>query len=220
VISDLQFSTRSVVADGSSKITVTVVLNSNADSSKRNILFSASNGSFLNGNDISISQKAVFVNSQLIAKVTYMPPLKAQTVYFVVQPNLSSTSNVSLRDSLVIGPSLPAKIALTESSFAVGYGFTGEDTLTAKLSNSAGGPVSIGTKVIFDDYYPGGVGLNGRYRMKNTSSNANSQVGAIYSPGFVAPVGSNFYFKVTVLDVSGIPTNIADSVLLTVIQLQ
>jgi len=220
VISDLQFSTRSVVADGASKITISVVLNGNADSAKRNILFSASNGSFLNGNDSSISEKAVFVNSQLIAKVTYQPPLKAQTVYFVVQPNQSSASNVSLRDSLVIGPSLPAKIALTKSSFAVGYGFTSEDTMTAKLTNSAGNPVSLGTKVTFKNYYPGGAAFIGSYRMTDSISNASSEVSTIYSPGFVVPVGSDFYFKVTVLDSSGNPTKIADSTLITVIQLQ
>jgi len=216
VLFGLTFSSKSVAGDGT-PITISVNLNGNADSTRRNILFSASDGSFINGKDSSISQKAVFVDQQLVAKVSYRPPLHPGIIYFTVRPDLNSYTDVSLTDSITVLSSAPAKIKVSSTSFSVRYGFLSEDTLTAKLSNADGGGVSMGTNVVFEDYYPSGDSAYGRYRQRLTSSNANSQVSTIYSPGFGVQVGRDIYLKVTVLD-GTTKTAIKDSVLITVIQ--
>jgi hypothetical protein len=51
VISDLQFSTYQILADGASTISIQVAIDNNADSNKRIVLISASDGSFMNGKD-------------------------------------------------------------------------------------------------------------------------------------------------------------------------
>ena len=218
VINDLTFSSPTITADGSSQVTISVHIDNDADSNKRNVSFRASTGSFINGKDSSISQKAVFVNSNLTAQVTYQAPMKPGMIYFVIQPDLSSSFNVTLTDSMMALRSEAAKVKLTISSFYILYGFLSEDTLTAKLTNSSGNSVSTGTKVIFDDYFPGGAQVNGRYREPMVSSNSSSQVSTIYSSGFAVAVNANIYVSVTVLDSVGNPTPIKDSSLITIIQ--
>lgn len=217
VMQNYTISTHTVPADGSSPVALSVELDNNTDADKRNVLFSASSGSFTGGKDSSISVKAVFVDGKLKAKAYYIPPMQPGKIYLSIQPDLSTYSNLRIIDSIDAVRSTPARVRLSVSSFSVLYGFLNEDTLTARLSNASGGNVSTGTRVIFYDTYLNGLPLNGHFRSVSGSSNASSQTSAIYTPGYAAPAGSSLWLKVSVPDDLGNPGPIRDSFLVTII---
>jgi hypothetical protein len=217
VLKNYTISAHSIPADGGSTIQLSVEMDNNTDADKRNVLFSASTGSYVGGKDSSISVKALFVDGKLIAKASFVAPIRPGRIYFSIQPDLNTPTNLRITDSVDALVSVAAGVRITMSSFGVLYGFLSEDTIVARLSNTSGGNVSAGARVVFEDVFTNGSSVGGRFRATAASSNAFSQTSTFYSPGFAAAPGSTIFLKVTVLDSQGQKTGIRDSVPITVI---
>ena len=217
VINKLVISDKKPLADGGTIVDISVELNGEADPDKRNVVFKSTGGTFLVTNESSITQKAVYENQALIARVKLKIPPSPGTITITALPEIRSVyQDYILTDSLKSSPSLPSSIAITPSSFSVFTGFAGEIQITGLLKNG-GNNVSTNSKVIFEDYDLNRNPIHGRYRLKKDKSDASSTVSTMYSPGFL-PVGSSFYVKCTYIDQSGNKTNVKDSCLITVTQ--
>lgn len=217
LVNNLTFSAKQVLADGTSLVTITAVINSDADPATRTVLFTTSSGSFVGGTDSTISKGATFENEKLIARVQLKAPLTPGSIVVkakMVLPNEKRDFTVS--DSIQAQPSLPSSLILSASAFAVKINFGGEVTLQGQLLNASGNPVSLGTNVSFDDRYENGAPVNGRFRAKQASSNSTSTVSAIYSPGAVA-ANQKIWIYCYVTTPPGVPTTVKDSVLINTI---
>lgn len=204
-----------VMADGTSTVTISTVLNPDADSTKRTVLFSSTGGKFVGGTD-SILVTAVYVNKQLVATAQLKAPLTAGALTVKAKINLANEKNdYTQTGTITATPSAPAKITLAASSFAVKVNFGSEVTLTGTLTNAQGNPVSLGNKVAFSDTYEDNTPVNGRFRQLQNSSNSTSTVSAIYSPGFV-PANKNIRISCVLTDSLGV-TSIKDTVLINTI---
>jgi hypothetical protein len=217
VISPLTFSSKKILADGTTLVTVTATLNAKADSARRMVTFTASSGSFLGGTDSTITKNAVFVNQNLVAQVQFKAPYQPGTITIKAQVNLANDLvGYQQKDTINAAPSVPAKITLSASAFAVQINYGSEVTFMGTLTNSAGNPVSVGNQVIFGDLYDNQTQVNGRFRQVKATSDTSSMVSAIYSPGAVA-IGRNIYVSCYLLGPTGIKLPIGDSVLITTI---
>jgi hypothetical protein len=214
VLKNYSISSRSVVADGSSTITLIVELGNNSDADKRNVLFTASSGSFIGGKDSTVSIKAIFIDNVLTAKAYFVAPLQPGKINLSIQPDLNTYSNIRITDVIEATKSVPEKIKLNVNSFAVRYGFLSEDTLTVKLSNDSGGKVSTGAKIMFDDTFLDNSAVHGRFRQTSATSNSSSQASSIYSPGFQVQVGMSVWVKAYLADNPAV----RDSFMINVIQ--
>lgn len=217
VISDLMVSDIAPLADGNTVIDLSVNINSGADADKRNIIFRASSAGFLPGSDTIITQKAVFENGFLVARVKYKVPSSDKSIVFTAQPeSRSPQQDFVLKRTITSLVSLPTTLTLSPSAPGVLPGYAGEILVTGTLKNGSRN-ASANLKVVFEDYFPDGTPVQGRYRLKKETSDANASVSTFYSPGNVAP-GRSFYIKCTYLSADNKKTNIKDSCLVTVIQ--
>lgn len=217
LLSPLTFSSKQVIADGSSLITVETTLNQNTDPTFRNVLFNCSAGSFIGGTDSTAKAAATFVNERLLATVQFKAPLVPGEVIIkakILLPN--EIHDYTQQDSIAALASVPSKISLSSSSFAVEINFGSEVTVTGLLANMSGKSVSLHNKVGFYDHYDDNTPVDGRFRQLETMSNSSSSVSAIYSPGAVL-VGRNIWIVGILLDTLGHKTNIKDSVLISTI---
>jgi len=214
VLKSFQISSHSVVADGSSKLTMMAELDDKSDADKRKILFTASSGSFIGGKDSTVSVKAEFVDNKLIATAYFVAPLKPGKINLSIQPDLDLYLDIKITDIIEATESVPAKIKLSSSSFAVRYGFLSEDTLIAKLLNDVGGNVSTGAVVIFGDTFLDNSEVHGRFRPASATSNFSSQASSIYSPGYQVPVGAPVWIKAYLANNPAV----RDSFMITIIQ--
>lgn len=216
VVSSLKMSPSTVPADGTSLISVTVFINKDADADKRKLVFETSAGMFSN-NTRTITLEALLENGQLVARTTIKAPSSPGIVVVTVQPEIRSSYNdFIVKDSVTATPSLPASIKVEASTFGVRTDYLGEAQITGTLKNANNNNVSTGVKILYEDYFPGGAPVNGRFRALQVVSDENSKVSTAYSPGHLTP-GQNIYVRYTVLDSAGNRTPIKDSVLLTVI---
>jgi hypothetical protein len=218
LLSPMTFSTKQVQADGTSLITVSTVINANSDSTKRTVVFTTKYGSWVGGKDSTISKKATYINQQLVASVQYKAPssvvgqgmdtINAKMYLPAEKQDYSQT------DYIKVTASTPTKLVVSASAFSVKVNFGSEITVTGTLTNSQGNPVSLGSVVVFENRFDDQTAVNGRFRQQQLSSNAQSTVSAIYSPGNVA-TGRNIWLSCFLLDSSGNKTAIKDSVLIT-----
>jgi hypothetical protein len=218
VINSLVLSPTTVQADGSSVIDVAVKINSNAEASKRKVVLETSSGSFTANNQKTITVDALYENSELVARTTIKAPNSPGNLVVTARPETRTAYNdFIIKDSVQVGPSVPNSISLSASAFSVLTGYQNDVQITGILKNQNGKNVSAGIKVLFEDIYPNGTPVGGRFRQVQNSSNESSTVSAFYAPGYIAP-GTNFFVRATVLNSTGGSTAIKDSVLLTVIQ--
>lgn len=217
VLFGLKLSRHTILADGSSKVTITVKLNAAAETGKRGVIFNASSGNFLGGTNSSITVTASFVSDSLIAKATYVAPLNSNKIYFTVMPDIPDKEKYTLYDSITVEKSQAFSIKLNPSSFGLKSNFASEDTIKGILLNSSGNGVSLGTSVIFEDLLINQQPANGQFRSVVDKSDVNSSVSAIYSVGPL-PLGTNIWLKSTVLDSIGGKTSINNSVKITITQ--
>jgi len=191
VIFNLNFTPTTAVADGTTIITVTCQLDTDATSDRRNILFTTNAGTFTSTpkDTSSLSQLAAFVNHQLIATVRLQVPQKAGTITITAQPDISQqiNNNYILSKTLTIASSDPANLVLSSNVAGIGSEYANEALITGVLTNKYGGKVSLGNKVVFQDFYNGSP-ANGNFRSTVDTTSANSQVITNYSIGNNVPV--------------------------------
>lgn len=217
VISTMSLSPVTVDADGSSLVDVSVRLNSNSDPSRRKIVLETTAGLFTNVNLKTVTTEALFESGELVARVKLRAPMSPGYMVVTAKPEIRNAYNdFIVKDSVQAKLSIPATISLSASAFGVQGGFLGEIQLTGLLRNGNGKNVSAGARVIFKDVFPGGGAVGGRFRQLQAASDENSKVSVYYSPGFLVP-GTNINIVVTVLDSSGNPTAIQDTITITVI---
>jgi hypothetical protein len=186
VIFNLTFDKSTAVADGTTIINVSCQLDTDATADRRNIKFTTSAGTFINSpkDTTSLSQLATFVNHQLIATVKLQVPQTAATITVTAQPDISQqiNNNYVLTKTITISPSVPATLVLNSSLPAIGSGYGSESAITGTLTNSAGGKVSLGNTVTFQDFI-NGTPANGTFRSSVDTTSAASQVSTNYSIG-------------------------------------
>jgi hypothetical protein len=213
IFNSFLLSSHRIYADGTTQDTIYVVLNKDADPTKRNILFKASGGKFINGKDSTISVPAQIYNGQLAAKAILIAPLQPQKVKITVQTDQSNIFiDYSLKDSIEVDSSLPVSIGLIPSSFGLKANFGSEVKITGILKNASGNYVSLNTKVKFTDtLISTGMSGVGSFRATQDMSDSISTVSTNYSiPNL--PVGSTIKITATVVG-----TSISDSIIITTI---
>lgn len=217
LINSLLVSPKIVEANGTSIVSVTCQLNSDATSDKREVIFKTTAGQFVENKEQKIVKKAEFENEKLIVKTDILVPMQAGTLTITAEPNLPDIiEDYIATDSVSLIESVPVSIKVSNSSFFVwNNDLKSEVTITGTLFNSSGKKVSMGNNVIGEDYFENNMPVGGRFRETFLSSNSDSKVSTIYTPGNV-PVGSNIFIKLTLLDDLGVKTNIRDSVLITI----
>ena len=216
--SNIMLEMDTINADGTTTDTVSIVLNSDADSNRRNVLFTTTAGTWLNGQNGQVTAPATFINTKLVAKAVLQAPMSAGTIYVTAAPSTASPNgDYTKLDSIIVNKVLPANMDLEPSSFGTGANFTSFDTLVATLKGSAHQKVSTGAQVQFVDVFTNGQNAGGRFRDQVLSSNANSQVSAIYSSA-QAPIGTNIYIIVSVTSPTALGKPIIDTVTVTINQ--
>lgn len=205
LVSKVKFEKNALIADGVDSMRVTVDFDPEAV--LENISASAvlSNGVFLKTktNTITITPQR-FSNN--VIRADFM--IKSNTKFrpYVLDLNVNQFIR---RDSIESIRSVASQIALTISPFSAFNSFRSEISLEVSLKNENGQKVSEGTQVQFLDYLEDGTSAGGRFRIINGSSNLESKVQAVYSPGIVTP-NQNVIIEAQVLDADGVVTSISD----------
>lgn len=211
IIRDVQVNSTDIMADGSTVVTITAILNE--DLNKRSIMFETDNGSFVDspaGNSINVT--ATKLNDVLTAVAKLKAPSSSGTINIRVQPNiLDAEGKYVVKKTINVSSSEPAKIVLAANSFSVYNNFDGEIELTGTLTNSKGNGVSKGRKVVIEDYDNNFNRISGVFRNQNLTTKTDSKVSVTYSPGQLVP---NQYINLvaSVLNEAGNKTAISDTV--------
>lgn len=211
LIRELRASDMIFEADGSSIIEVTAVLNKDADNDKRTVEFVTSSGSFKDGVNGKIQQKAELINGELIAKVILIAPMQPGEIKVNAQVLLNDLRDEYVSElTITATTSSPDKIDLSADGFSVLNNFQSEIELTGVLLNGTK-KVSLETVVTLKDYFEDGTAVNGSFRNEMLESDINSKVRATYSPGQVTP-DQFIIIQATVLDTNGNPTLLQDEI--------
>jgi hypothetical protein len=215
VIQSFKVSPTTVDANGAT-VTLTAVINPNASDDRKSVIFSTTGGSLLGaGSDGKLTVKADWVGTNLTATASLVGPMSAGQVVLSVAPATTSpNADYTLRDTIMANLVSPASIKLATSSFGIGANFTSEDTLIATLKSANNRKVSLGAPVQFDDVLANGMPAVGRYSMKQTASDANSQVSTFYSSA--QPIGVTVYLIASAVDPTTGKKLFSDTVLINV----
>lgn len=214
IISDLKVNPTSIDADGSSVISVSVRLTDRAATDKRNVVFTATAGSWVGGKDGKITVPATYMSGQIIAEAKLTAPSGPGSITIsAVSEALTLNGDYNLTTSVTANKVEPAAIKLEASGFGIGSNYISEDTLVAKITGKNGNNASKGVNVLFEDFN-GPLPAGGRFRAVQSISGADSKVSVIYgAPGL--PIGTPITIKVTILDKNG-KTPISDATTLTI----
>jgi|GEM_PF-6548227 len=207
VIFNLLATPSKTLADGQTTVDVSAELKADADPAKRNIIFTATAGTFGTGSDKTITVKADYDNGLMIARTKLKMPVSEASITVTAKPETNvSYQNYSASTTITASKSVAVTVKLEPSSVSVLTNFLSEVTLTGILKNSLNGNVSTGNKVEFKDYYADGVTriAGSAFRAYQASSDAGSKVSCVYSPGAVAP-GSTIILECNILDDAGVP---------------
>ncbi len=216
IIKNLTIAPGTVDADGSSTVTVTVELTDKAAADKRNIVFTATGGSWAGGKDGKVTVPATYTNGKIVAKATLAAPSFAAEITITAAAEATSINgDYQLTSALKATTVVPAKIHIEPTSLGIGANYASEDTLSAKISGVKGNNASKGVKVVFEDMLNSNSPAGGHFRQLQTSSDNNSKVSAIYGAPAL-PSGTAIILKVTVLDSTGNKTAITDQAILTI----
>lgn len=203
VIQQLDADPTTVDANGAS-VKLTAVINPKASDDRKNVIFTTTGGSLVNAAaDGTLNIKADFVDGKLTATATLKAPFSEGTFKVTAAPATTSPNgDYSKSVTITASAVLPTSIDIQPSSFGIGSNFTSEDTLVATLKNG-NKKVSQGAKVVFDDNFENGAPVHGQFRQQQLSSNASSQVSAIYSAPALA-IGTQIFLTASIVDpVSG-----------------
>lgn len=183
-----EVSSKTVLADGSSIVTISAYINEDTELDKRTVNFITTNGVFVDGKDSKISKTAVFENDLLVARVSLKAPTSPDTIMVTAEMAYSEIRKdyIKVSEKIIVSPSIPKDIKLSSESFSVYTNYDGSIVITGKLINQAGNSVSKGEEVEFSDVFSSNttMGVNGRFKSSNLQkSDDNSQVSITYSPG-------------------------------------
>jgi len=205
-----------VIGDGSTAFEVTAFLNSSSDKSLRMVKFTATKGQFKEASDENKQEAIVsaeLLNDSIRAVVQWIVPADTGIGFITAEPVLEDKGGVFLvTDSISIIASLPKSLSLKANSFSVYNQYDGEISVTGLVRNAQNKSVNSGTLVEIKDVFSAtGQDVNGRYRDQHLSTNNNSEISTIYSPGSIT--ADQYILLIgTVLNPDGSPSNIKDSI--------
>ena len=98
--------------------------------------------------------------------------------------------------------SLPNGVSLTKSTNSVEAGYLGEVTIEGIIANDEGAKASQGVRAVVNDFLEDGSPANGVFRALQLTSNGESKISMIYSPG---PILNDQFvtIEVTLVDAQG-----------------
>lgn len=207
LVSNISISKTELLANGADVSTVKVFFNKDAKVSLIKLEVEVNNGTIIENGTKKIE---LVPEENLEGEISAEFNLRSSTIVadhvidFKVDKYLLERTIVSNRSN-------PASVAISSSAFSVQNNFDSEITLEALLSNENGGKVSNGIKARFVDTFLDGTPVNGRFRQESLSSNSDSKVSAVYSPGLIEP-NQNIMVTVELLDDSGNPIGISGSI--------
>ncbi|WP_409415819.1 hypothetical protein [Flavobacterium sp. PS2] len=218
VFTDFTVSAQEVSADGQSTVNLSVTLNGDTDSDRRNVVFKTSSGVFLPAAAESTVVKSEYENGRLIAKATLKVSTKTGIITVSVKPEYDSpVGEYVLEKTITALPSVASTIDLQSSALGIGSNYLTEVQFIGNLRNSSGKFVSSGHKVIFKDFLSDGTPANGSFRDIQAQTGADSKVSCYYAAALY-PVGTTIEIKCILLDENNLPNNVSDSVILTINQ--
>lgn len=216
VIHEVIPSNSTFLADGTSSIDIRVKINKRAEKDKRKVIFEASDGHFTGGSK-TIEVESKLINDELIATTQITSPMNPTIITVSVRVDLGEIKDEFIyRFDIEAIKSTPNSITLSSNSFSVINNFGGEVELVGSILNNEMKKVSMGSQVVFKDVFSDGTDVNGRFRAEQLSSNSESKVSAIYSPGFISS-GQSIFVQAIVLDEDGLESNISDEIEINVI---
>lgn len=202
-----------ILADGTTTVLVTAVLNKNGDENLRTINFEADRGIFVETGKNQISKKAeVNTEEQVEAKVVLVAPTTTGPLEIRAQVELDNLKDRYIQKAIIdVSESMASDIQLTTSSFSVAVNFGSDIDITGVIKNSDGNQVSDGVEVRIYDTDVFNNPLSGSFRQKNLVTSGDSKISAIYSPGTIS-ADQFVYVKAEVLDENKQGIGIRDSV--------
>lgn len=220
VFSEFKISKQSISADGQSTAEAKVVLNPDADSDRRNVIFKISNGAFLppSTDPTTITVKAAYENGVLIAKASFRSTTTPGLITITAQPEFDSPISEFIQTiSIESTFSKAASLTLAPSAYGIMSNHLNEVQLIGTLLNADKKQVSNGHKVLFSDKLADGKEAKGQFRALVTTSDSASKVSVFYSAS-IYPVGTQINIICSLLDSNGNPSSIKDEVILTINQ--
>ncbi|MEM8510198.1 MAG: hypothetical protein AAF717_20360 [Bacteroidota bacterium] len=193
-----------ILADGSTKHKIKVLMDEDADPMLRTLNFKCTSGSFVGSSSdkpMELETKAKFFNEEIFAEIEWIASTSPGEVIISCDPVIEDKQGLFLVErSLTTVKSEVATLELTVNAFSVHNNFDSEVTITGSLKNSAKGGVSSGVTVkLRDIYITDQSEVGGRYRAESLVSGSNSSISAIYTPGNV-PSGQDIYIIGTVMN--------------------
>jgi len=210
IISRVTFSKTELVANGSDTSTITVYFRKEISKDKVMLDVEVDNGVFIESEEGGNSLKDISPERNIDNELFVEINLKSTTIN--APHNIEfKVGQFTKNENVQSSKSTPASISITSSSFSVQNNFESEIELEGIILNENGAKVSNGTKVIFSDFYADGSPVNGSFRNIKNTSNSESKVSALYSPGIIVP-NQFITLMVTVLDENNSSTNIQASI--------
>ncbi len=205
LIKNIEFSKTELIANGSDVTSIKVFFNEESNIELISLKIETDNGVFLESQDNEI---------ELIPKENLEGEIFAEVN--LVSSSVNTDYNLTFEvdkyfyyENLTSINSEPSSISISSSAFSVYNNFDSEITLEAVLSNENYGGVSSGVKVRFTDTFSDGTPVNGSFRSQSLTSNSQSKVSTIYSPGTIDP-DQYINLTVEVLDDDENPIGISD----------
>ena len=173
-----------LIADGTTTNEVTVSFNPKASISKIKAAASLTNGTFIDNGENEYTLRPERLNANDNITATFSIKGTTNNTSHILSFNVNSfTKDIELSST----QSSPSSINLSLAVGSAVHNFIGQVPLTAVLTNELGRKVSSGVKVrlldILDDGSPG----NGIFLNPQFSSNGESSISGIYSPGTITP---------------------------------
>lgn len=204
------FPSDNVLADGTSKHKIKIIMDEDTDIMFRTLNFKCTSGSFVGSSvdkPMELETKAKFFNNEIFAEVEWVPSTTPETVTISCDPVIEDKQGLFVVErSFTTTKSEVATLELSINSFSVHNNFDSEVGITGLLKNSMKGGVSSGVIVRLKDIYiTNQSDVGGRYREESLVSGSSSSISAIYTPGNVT-AGQDIYIIGTVMN-GDIPMN-------------
>lgn len=209
-IKDVIITPTNVKADGATIIVIKAILNNDLD--KRSVQFESDKGIFQDSDKPNmIKITAEKVKDTLVAVARLKVPATPGQITISVQPDITDLEGKFVVErTITTTVSEAISIDISANSFSVHNNFDGEIDITGVLKNFEGKGVSKGVKVELKDYDLSFNPLLGVFRNSSLSTNEDSKVSAIYTPGLVA-ANQYIYLIGTILNADGSKSNYSDT---------
>jgi len=225
IIVSFESSNDQILADGTTTITITAVLNKDGDEQFRNVNFTCSRGQFQSNGEREITKAAeVDPEDRVVATVTLVAPTTPGEIEVTAEVDLKDLKGRFIRTIAInSATSEPETLTLTANAISVKNNFNGEINLTGTLRNTAGNKVSNGVNVSLTTLDQNNNPITGCpdnpdncFRQASLTSGSASTISAVYTPGNIA---AGQFIKVVgnVVDDTG-PIGITDTLEVYIIE--